>query len=55
MNTWTVLKDLVRKPPAKKCFYRSLKNGTTDDNGKKLDGYISHEEYLMCEKNLGII
>ena len=48
MNTWTVLKDLVRKLPAKKCFYRSSKNGTTDDNGKKLDGYISHEECLMC-------
>ena len=36
--------------PAKKCFYRTLKNGTTDDNGKKLDGHMSHEEYLTCEK-----
>ena len=50
MNTWTVLKDLVRKPPAKKCFYRSLKNGTTDDNGKKLNDHLSNEEYLMCQK-----
>ena len=36
------------KLPAKKSFYRSLKNGTTDDNDKKLDGYISHEEYSTC-------
>ena len=36
--------------PAKKYFYRSLKNGTTGDDGKKLDGHISHEEYLTCEK-----
>ena len=34
----------------KKCFYRSLKNGRTGEDGKKLDGRISHEEYLMCEK-----
>ena len=34
----------------KKCFYRSLKNGTTDDNGKKLDGYVSDEKYLTCIK-----
>ena len=37
--------------PAKKCIYKSLKNGTTDDDGKKVDGHISHEEQLTCEKN----
>ena len=25
----------------KKYFYRSLKDGTTGDNGKKLDGHMS--------------
>ena len=54
----TVLKDLTfnsvkgfseEKLP-KKCFYRSLKNRTNGDDGKKLDGHISHEEYLTCEK-----
>ena len=46
----TVLKDLTfnsfkgfseEKLP-KKCFYRTLKNRTTGDDGKKLDGHISH-------------
>ena len=36
--------------PDKNCFYNSKKDGTDDDNGKKLDGYISDEEYLMCQK-----
>ena len=31
-------------------FYRSLKNGATGDDGKNLDGHISHEEYLTCQK-----
>ena len=31
-------------------FCRSLKDGTTDDNGKKLNGYITDEEYLICIK-----
>ena len=26
------------------------KRGTTDDNGKKLDGYVSDEKYLTCIK-----
>ena len=30
--------------PAKKCIYKSLKNGTTDGDGKKVDGPISLEE-----------
>ena len=33
-------------------FCRSLKNGVTDDDSKKLDGHISHEEYLTCKKNV---
>ena len=36
--------------PDKKCFCRSLKNGTTCDDGVRLDGQISHEEYLTCKK-----
>ena len=32
------------------CFYSSVKDGTTDDNGKKLDGHISDENYLRATK-----
>ena len=38
-----------KKLPGKKCFYRSLKDGT-DDDGKKLNGHITDEEYLACIK-----
>ena len=38
------------KLPDKKCFYSSVKDGTTGDNGKKLDGHISDEDYLTCKK-----
>ena len=38
------------KLPDRKFFYRSLKNAPTGDDGKKLDGHISYEEYLACEK-----
>ena len=34
----------------KKCFYSSVKDGTTGDNDKKLDGHISDEDYLTCKK-----
>ena len=34
----------------KNCFYSSVKNGTTGDNDKKLDGHISDEDYLTCKK-----
>ena len=50
MITWTVLKDLVKKLPNKKCFYGSFKGGATCDNGKKLDGDISDIENLKCIK-----
>ena len=33
-----------------KCFYSFVKDGTTDDNGEKLDGHISNEDYLRCRK-----
>ena len=38
------------KLPDKECFYSSVKDGTTDDNGEKLDGHINDEEYLTCKK-----
>ena len=38
------------KLPDKECFYSSVKDGTTGDNGRKLDGHISDEDYLTCEK-----
>ena len=53
MNTWTVLKSLVKKNYLiKKCFYSSVKDGRTDNNGEKLDGHISNEKYLTCNKIL---
>ena len=39
-----------KKLPDKKCFYNSVKNGTTRDNDKKLDGHISDENYMTCNK-----
>ena len=38
------------KLPEKKSFYDSKKYGTTGDDGKKLDVYISDEDYLTCKK-----
>ena len=42
-----------KKLPDKKCFYSSVKDGTTgDDSGddsKKLDGYKSDEDYFTCK------
>ena len=29
-----------------------MKDGTTDDNGKKLDGHISDKDYLTCKNFL---
>ena len=34
----------------KKCFSRSLKGGITGDDSEKLDGHISDEDYLKCNK-----
>ena len=36
------------KLPDKKCFCRSSKDGTTGDNGKKLNGHITDEEHVAC-------
>ena len=38
------------KLPDEECFYNSVKDRTTGENGKKLDGHISDEDYLMCKK-----
>ena len=34
----------------KECFYSSVKDGTTGDNGEKLDGHINGKDYLTCSK-----
>ena len=39
-----------KKLPNKECFYSSVKDGATGDNGKKLDGHISDKDYLTCKK-----
>ena len=39
-----------KKLPDKKWFYTSVKDGTTDDKGKTLDGHISDEDYLKWNK-----
>ena len=41
---------MKKKKTDKKYFHRSLKDGTAGDNGEKLDGHISNEEYLTCTK-----
>ena len=33
-----------------KCCHSSVKDRTTGDSGEKLDGHISHEDYLTCNK-----
>ena len=38
------------KLPDKECFFSSKKDGTTGDNGGKLDGNISDKDYLTREK-----
>ena len=38
------------KFPDTKGFYSSVKDGTTGDNGEKIDGHISDEDYLRCKK-----
>ena len=34
----------------KQCFCRYVKDEKTGENGEKLNGHISHEEYLMCKR-----
>ena len=38
------------KLPDRECFYSSVKDRTTGDNGEKLDGHISDKDYLTCNK-----
>ena len=38
------------KLPDQKCFYSSVKDGTTNDDNEKLDGHISDEDYFTCNK-----
>ena len=38
------------KFPDQKCFYSFEEDGTTDDNGTKLDGHISEKDYLKFKK-----
>ena len=47
MSTWKVLKDLAKKNCLiENVFYSSVKDGTTGDDGEKLDGHKSNEDYL---------
>ena len=39
-----------KKMPDEECFYSSVKDKTTGDNGEKLYGHISDEVYLTCNK-----
>ena len=39
------------KLPDRECFYSSVKEGTTGDNGEKLDGHINDEDYLTHKNN----
>ena len=40
------------KLPNRECFYSSVKDRTTGDNGEKLNGNMSDEDYLTCNKIL---
>ena len=33
------------------CFYSSVKDAATSDNGEKFDSHISDKEYLTSKKN----
>ena len=48
MNIFTRFKE--KKLHDKKCFYSSVKDLTTGDNGKTLDGHISDKDYLTYKK-----
>ena len=41
---------MKKKLPDKECFYSSVKDETTGDNGEKLDGHINDEDSLACKK-----
>ena len=45
------LKDLAKTKYLINVFYSSVKDGTTGDNGEKLDCHMSDKDYLRCKKN----
>ena len=48
MNSFKTFNE--EKMPDKKCFYSSVKDGTTGNNGEHSDGHICNEDYLRCNK-----
>ena len=42
---------MLKKLVDSECFYSSVNDGTTGDNGEKLDGHISDKDFLTCKKN----
>ena len=51
MSIWIVLKDFNEENLcARKYFFNSTKKGKIDEDGKISDGYISIEDYMVCEK-----
>ena len=36
--------------PDREYFYSFVKDSTTGDNGKKVEGHISDKDYLTCNK-----
>ena len=53
LSTWTVKRFIEEKLSDKKYFYSSTKDGTTYDNGEKLDGHISDKK-IWHGKKIGI-
>ena len=45
------LKDLAKTKYVINVFYSSVKDGTTGDNGEKLDCHMSDKDYLRSKKN----
>ena len=43
-------KRFRKELPDKEYFYSSVTDRTTDDNGEKLNGHISDEDYLSAKK-----
>ena len=52
---YEILSDYCKKVageklPDKRCFHSCSIDGKTNDNGEKLDGHISDEDHLTCNK-----
>ena len=50
MNTWIVLKDLIKKNYLLEYFFSSTEKWKIDNDGKISDGHISIKDYMACEK-----